>query len=532
MSMAGRMLRRLARARWRRLQRAVAEPLAVQRRVLRSLLIPVSRTVFGRDYGLDRLEPSDLDAFRRTMPLTTYESVYEYWQRAYYGEPDVIWPGQIRYWGMTSGTTSAAGHNKFIPITHRTIKSNKDGGLVTLAPYFVHSDDSSLFNSDSKGLFLGGSTTFGEIPNRHNPHGLPNYYGDNTGIMARHIPPWVRRFYAPGKDIAAIVNWEEKLEAIAERTRHEDIRMVSGVPSWMAILFDRIREKEHGRPIGEVWPNLRLFIHGGMNFAPYRELFHELIDREILYIDSYTATESGAISVQDLPGGPDHEDTAQLVIPDLETFYEFVPVEEAEKEFPESHTLDEIEADVEYAIVMTTNQGLLRYVVGDTVRFVDTSPPRFYLTGRLSAFLNFFGEHVTVREMDQALGYAAKRAHVAVKEYTVGAILPSPNHPTPQHRWYVEFQNKPPADMEAFARDIDKDLREHSLNRDYDAHRKGDHGLLPPVVQPVPPETFYVWMKRRKKLGAQNKVPRVLTPELEPSLCETLQELQRVTPRS
>ncbi|MGE0431056.1 MAG: GH3 auxin-responsive promoter family protein [Planctomycetota bacterium] len=449
--------------------------------------------------------------YQARVPVCTHEDVFPLWDRAMHGEPDVIWPGYIRYWGMSSGTSNSAGSNKYIPLSADTIRTNMQGGFDSVASYLWHSRDAGLLEPGSRMLFLGGSTSLTEIPSRVRP-GKPNWHGDNTGVAAQFIPWWVQRFYSPGRDLAWLDDWEEKVTRIAEQAVTQDIRFISGVPSWMAILFDRVRALSGGKLIGEVWPNLRAYVHGGMSFEPYRDLFAAQIGREIACIDTWSATEGGILSVADRPPMPGRAggDHAMLPLFDLGVFFEFVPVALADQRHPEAHTLDRVQADVEYVVVMTTNAGLFRYVVGDTVKFVETKPPRLLFSGRLSAFLNFFGEHVILSELDSAIAAASRETGSTVKDYTVVPLFPTPQRATPGHRWYVEFGNGSP-DLAQFSKALDADIRGVSRNLDYDSHRKADLGLMAPDVVAVPPGTFYEWMKQRGKLGGQNKVPRALT---------------------
>ena len=521
MSILGRLLRWRGVRRFSQLRERSRQPALWQNRLLSRLVRKGSRSEQGRSLGLDRVDT--LADFQARVPLCRHEDVHALWDRAMSGEPDVIWPGYIRYWGMSSGTTSAAGSNKYIPLSDDTIRTNMAGGFDSLASYLWHSRDGGLLDRGARFLFLGGSTSLTEIPSKFRP-GKPNWHGDNTGIAAQFIPWWIQRFYSPGRDLAWLGDWEQKVTAIAEQAVKQDIRLISGVPSWMAILFDRVRALAGGKKIGEVWPRLRAYIHGGMSFEPYRDLFRDQIGRDIVCVDTWSATEGGMLAVADtLHAGPRSGagDNAMLPLADQGVFFEFVPVELADQPHPESHTLDQVKTGVDYAVVMTTNAGLYRYVVGDTVKFVDTDPPRLLFSGRLSAFLNFFGEHVILSELDSAIAAAARETGSTVKDYTVVPLFPTPQRVTPGHCWYVEFGDGQP-DLSRFATALDTDIRTVSNNLDYDSHRKSDLGLLPPRVVAVPPGTFYEWMKRRGKLGGQNKVPRALTDN---ALIKTFAEL-------
>ena len=503
--LASKLLYALGQRRYAQLHARAHDPMRWQDALLRQFIDAGCDTVWGRERDYRHID--SLAAFQARQPLTRHADVVEYWNRAMAGERDVSWPGFTRYFGMSSGTTSAAGHNKYIPLTDAAIRTNKQGGFDALACYLGTTGDRALLADGGKFLFLGGSTTLTEVPSTHRPH-APSFHGDNTGIMTRLAPRLARRFTLPTHDFAFLGDWETKVERIAAQAADADVRVISGVPSWMAILFERLLAHTGKATIAEVWPNLRAFIHGGMAFAPYRALFEQLVGAPLAYLDSYTATEGGMIAIQDRAARDNGAEPDMLVLPDRGAFYEFVPVAHIDEPHPRAYTLAEAQVGEVYAIVMTTNAGLWRYVVGDTVVFTSLDPPRLRFAGRLAAFLNFFGEHVIQEELERAVAHAAKSFGVIVKDFAVAPVMPTPERATPGHRWFVEFAGDAPADLSAFASAIDSDIA--ATNEDYASHRAGDAGLLMPDVVVCPAATFYEWMKSRGKLGGQNKVPRVL----------------------
>jgi hypothetical protein len=490
------IVHRLAAKRLQQIRDLALDPARAQETVLNSLISRAWNTSFGRAHGLDRVR-SHRDWVRR-VPLSDYASMEPWWKRAMDGERDVCWPGQIRYWAISSGTTAG---EKYLPVSMDTIRGNRHGGLDAVAPCLAQADP-RLFSG--KLLFLGGSTTLRK-------HG-DNWIGDNTGIMTMHIPPIMRRWHTPGQRVAGMTNWEQKIEAAAEISARHDVRLLSGVPSWIILFAEKVLEKTGKKTLKQVWPNLALFVHGGMSIAPYRQRFLELVGGPIWCTDTYSASEGGMLGVQD-----DRDDPGMLALLDQGVFFEFVPEDELDSPAPARLTISQVEPGVDYAVVLNTDSGIFGYLVGDLVRF--TTRERFIFAGRIKHTLNAFGEHVSGGELDRAVEAACKATGAEVEEFAVAVSYPDAANAAGGHAYYIEFRREP-GDTGAFASAIDSTIR--AGNEDYAAHRTGEFGMRAPVVRALPRGKFYEWMKARGRLGGQNKVPRVLSQELEAELLQLL----------
>ena len=397
----------------------------------------------------------------------------------------------MRFWAISSGTTSG---EKFLPVSRETIANNKRGGFDSLVPHLVQ-DDGDLFAG--RMLFLGGSTALrrdGDV-----------MIGDNTGIMALHVPRCLRGLHAPSPEVRSLPSWEQKVARAAAETAACDLRMLAGVPSWIVLFGEAVLQhcRERGRPVetlAEVWPNLELFVHGGVTFAPYAERVRALVGKPIRYTDTYSASEGGMLAVQDARDAP-----GMLPLLDRSTFFEFVPHEELGRADARRLAAAEVEPGVDYAVVLTTDSGIVSYLVGDLVRFESVRPLRMVFAGRIAHTLNAFGEHVSGGELERAVAHAAARTDAAVSEFAVGVRYPSPGQPMGGHCYAVEF-HRAPGDVDAFATAIDDALQRG--NEDYATHRS--YGMLAPVVEALPPGTFLAFLQRRGKIGGQHKMPRVL----------------------
>jgi len=492
MSLIGTVAARMARRRMRVMQQNALAPRAPQQQVFERLLAGLQKTAFGRDHDLSQVRtPRDLAT---AVPLQTYQSLEPWWQRARRGERDVVWPGLTRFWAISSGTTSG---EKYLPVTSATIQNNRRGGFDSLVPHLVAAGG-QLFAG--KLLFLGGSTALREEGNV--------LIGDNTGIMARHVPRCLRGLHAPDAAVRAMPSWEDKVAAAAAQTADVDLRMLAGVPAWIILFGEAVLEhcRSNGRKVetlAEVWPNLQLFVHGGVAFAPYANRVHELIGKDIRYTDTYSASEGGMLAVQDLD-----DDAGMLPLLDRSTFFEFVPAAELGKDNANRFTIDEIETGVDYAVVLTTDSGIVSYLVGDLVRFTSREPLRLVFAGRSAHTLNGFGEHVSGGELDAAIAAAAAATDAIVSEYAVGVIYPTAEEAMGGHHYLVEFHREPD-DMAQFAAALDQRLQ--AGNEDYATHR--NYGLLAPAIDSMPAGEFLAFMHRRGKIGGQHKVPRVLDQE-------------------
>ena len=503
MRMIGAIATKIARRRLRAMRRNASSPAAPQRRVFERLMARMRDTAFGREHGLAAVEhPQDL---QRAVPLMDYQAMAKWWDRARAGERNVCWPGLTKFWAISSGTTSG---EKFLPVSADTIANNKRGGFDSLVPHLA-AGGGRLFGG--KLLFLGGSTQLrreGEV-----------WIGDNTGIMALHVPRCLRGLHAPDATIRALPSWEEKVARAAAQTAAVDLRMLAGVPSWIVLFGESVLAhcRANGRDVSclaDVWPNLQLFVHGGVTFAPYAERCRALVGRELRYTDTYSASEGGMLAVQDLT-----DDPGMLPLLDRSTFFEFVPQEELGKPDARRVTIDAVEPGVDYAVALTTDSGIVSYLVGDLVRFTGIDPLRLVFAGRTAHTLNGFGEHISGGELERAIAAAAAGTGAVVHEFAVGVRFPEPGQPMGGHAYMIEFHREPD-DLARFARRLDETLQQG--NEDYATHRT--YGLLPPAVEPLPPGTFLAFMKRRGKIGGQHKVPRVLD-------AAQLAELRRTIPK-
>lgn len=505
MSIFGRGMVALARARGLQLRARCADPRKWQEASLRQLLSRAEHTAFGRAYGFARIDGPR--AFRTAVPLHRYQDLAPWFERARNGEPDVTWPGVIRYFAMTSGTTAG---NKYLPISTDSIRQQQRGGFDPVASYLRWTADHQLFAA--KAILLGSTSTL-------DPNGAGVWVGDNTGIMARHMPRVVRSHYLPSPEVRAIRDWDLRLDALVREAFAQDVRLLAGTPSWFCALFDRLiaeanRRGQRARHVHDIWPHLSLMTGGGVRFEPYRHLIASRLGRHVPYVDVYNATEGGIMGVQDQKDEP-----GMLLLPDANVYYEFVPLEELGRAQPKRFSLWEVERDVVYALAVTTPSGLFSYLIGDCVRFTQLFPHRFEFEGRTAAFLNVCGEHVSQGELEQAVHAACLDQAVRLREFTVGADIGTGGGHTVRHVFFLEFDG-PPGDLELCSEAIDRTLSAH--NDDYKTHRTSISGLLPPKVCVLPQGAFERWMRLRGALGGQHKVPRVV---LDPAARAQLQAL-------
>lgn len=472
-------------------------PREAQERVLRRIVRKARDTQFAREHGLGAVRT--LADLARAVPLRDYAASQAWWARARAGEPDVCWPGRIRYWAITSGTTAG---EKLMPVSADTIRTNRLGGFDALVP-FLAQDPRDLFAG--RLVFLGGCTALREQG--------PIVVGDNTGIMARHVPRLLARRHAPSAAVRAIPGWEEKIARAADELVDADVRMISGVPSWLVLFGEAVLERARARgadaaDLRSVWPKLALFVHGGVVFEPYARRVRALFGEALTCIDTYSASEGGMLAVQDLPGS-----RGMLPLCDRGVVFEFVPLGELGAASPRRVPLAEVETGIDYAVVVTTDSGIFGYLLGDVVRFVSRAPLRLVFAGRVAHQLNVYGEHLSGAEIERAMAEVAQSSGAAVMEFASTAVISVAGDPLGGHLHFVEFDGTPP-EPRAFARALDAAIA--AGNEDYATHRS--HGVREPVVRPVPRGTFYAWMRHRGKLGGQNKVPRVLNDELRDSL--------------
>ena len=481
------------RRRLRQVARALAEPAATQERLLLGLVRRAAATEWGRAHGYARIRT--VRDFQRAVPPCHYEDAAPLWHRAFEGARDVAWPGHIRCFALSSGTTAEL--CKALPVSRDAIRANLRSGATVLGLCMRQAPEADL--PGGKTLYLGGSP-------RLEPRGAC-LQGDASGIVALHMPRLARRYRLPEPDVAAIADWEAKMEAICQRYLRSPVRVVAGLPSWTLVFFrhliDFAREHLGHRvdTVAEVWPEFRVFIHFGMAFEPYRKQFKELIGRPVANIDTYSSSEGGMNAIQ----GEQADPSMQLEL-DAGSFYEFVPLGEAARPEPARLTLGQVETGVDYALLLSTCSGIWAYHVGDVVRFTSLHPPKILVTGRTRLALNTFGEHVILGELEQALTETCRVTGAAIRDFTVAPIPATAADPRGAHLWLIEFDGAPPP-LGDFGAHLDAQLAEQNL--DYKLHRERDFGMRPPTFVALAPGTFVEWARRHDQLGAQHKIPRV-----------------------
>ncbi len=463
-------------------------PYDVQQEVFTKLVEQATRTTWGVQYGYDSI--ISIGEYQQRVPVSTYEDLKPYINRLREGEQNLVWPSEIKWFAKSSGTTSDK--SKFIPVSNEALEDcHFRGGKDVIAFYTRERPENGILKG--KALTLGGSAEVNKFSNQ-------SYFGDLSAVIIENLPFWAQIIRTPAAEIALIPDFEEKLEKIIRHTVTENVTSIAGVPSWNLVLLHAILDYTGKPNILEVWPNLELFTHGGVSFAPYREQFKKLIPTEKMsYLETYNASE-GFFGIQD---ELDRDD--MLLMLDLGIFYEFVPTEKLDDPNPPAYTVGEVETGVNYAMVISTNGGLWRYMIGDTVVFTSLFPHRIKISGRTSYYINAFGEEVILNNAERALMAACNATGAIVKEYTAGPVFMS-DHSKGAHQWMIEFDT-PPDNLARFGNVLDKSLC--SINSDYEAKRHKNITLKKPVIVSLEPGTFYKWMQKRGKLGGQNKIPRL-----------------------
>jgi hypothetical protein len=474
-----------------RVERYMLQPGETQDIWFHGLLETAKNTEFGKKYGFEDIKTHEQYAAR--VPIHDYDGVKDSINRMMHGERDVLWPGEVNWYSKSSGTTSDK--SKFIPVSPANLEEcHIAGSRDAMALLYQHRDDLEIFRR--KSLFMPGSlTSFAEYPS--------TYYGDVSAVLTQHMPFVARWFYTPDIETALLPNFEEKINRVAELcSQRDDIVMFGGVPTWLVVLFRIILEKTGKQNMLEVWPHLQAYMHGGVGFGPYRQTFKEFIPSDnFVYQEIYNASE-GFFGAQ-----ADFSRDDMLLLADNGVFYEFIPVEEWDKDHPKTVLLADVEIGRTYAILISSNNGLWRYQPGDTVVFTRRYPHCFRISGRTKQFINTFGEEVMVGDAEKALSTTCEALNVVVDEYTAGPVFfASSVSSRGGHEWVIEFQKEPP-DLQAFAIQLDQNLQK--INSDYEAKRFRDLALAPLLLRSVPRGTFLRWMKERGKLGGQSKVPRL-----------------------
>jgi len=465
-------------------------PHEVQDELFRKLIQTARTTEFGKKY--DFTSVNSYQHYRDRVPVCTYEDIFPYIERLMRGEQNVLWPTEIKWFSKSSGTTNA--RSKFIPVSQEALEDcHYKGGKDLLSIYVNNYPETRVF--DGKGLGVGGSHQLNEFDPSSS-----SYYGDVSAVIMKNLPLWAEFIRTPSLETALMSNWEEKIEKMARETAMENVTNIAGVPTWTVLLIQRIVELQKADTILDVWPNLEVFFHGAVSFKPYRSLFQTLIPKDqMVYWEIFNASE-GFFGIQDQKNSEE-----MLLMLDYGIFYEFIPMDELGKENPRVLRLSEVEIGKNYAMVISTNSGLWRYNIGDTVKFTSLYPYRIIISGRTKHFINAFGEEVIVENAESAITKACEATGAIIINFTAAPVFLETDKKG-GHEWIIEFKTKP-HDLLEFIHILDSTLRK--VNSDYDAKRTHDLALVAPKVHCVEEGTFYNWMKSRGKLGGQNKVPRL-----------------------
>lgn len=465
-------------------------PHDVQSELLDGLIKTGSTTEYGSKYGFRSI--GSYEDFRRNVPIVSYEQLYPYIARSMKGEQNVVWPTDIKWFAKSSGTTND--RSKFIPVSDEALEDcHMKGGKDMLSIYVNNYPEARIFTG--KSLVIGGSQQINQLDENGRSR-----YGDVSAVILKNLPLWAQFVRTPTLDIALMDEWESKIDKMANQTAEENVTSISGVPTWTIVLLEKILERKNVSDIMEVWPNLEIFFHGAVSFTPYEQLFKKLIPNSAMrYMETYNASE-GFFGIQDQPGSSE-----MLLMLDYGIFYEFIPMDQFGEEQPHAVPLWEVETHKNYAMVITSNGGLWRYQIGDTIRFTSLDPYRFRISGRTKHFINAFGEELIIENAEQAIAQACHKTNATVENFTAGPKYLDKGK-SGGHEWIIEFEQDPD-DLNRFGQILDETLRE--INSDYDAKRHKDMALRSPIIHAVKKGTFHSWMKKRGKLGGQNKVPRL-----------------------
>lgn len=467
------------------------QPLSVQQGMLAELLDTAKATEFGKKYHFSKLK--SYQEFAARVPLVDYESFSPYIEKTMRGKQQVLWPSPIQWFAKSSGTTGS--RSKYIPVSEESLEEcHYKGGKDMVSLYVNNFPDTKLFTG--KSLSIGGTLEKNPLL----PDGTART-GDVSAVIMQNLPIWAQFARTPSLETALMSDWEAKIERMARETMNENVTSIAGVPTWTLVLLQRILELKKAKHILQVWPNLEVFFHGAVAFGPYRNLFQQMIPSEKMrYMETYNASE-GFFGMQDQP----HSDELLLLL-DYGIFYEFIPTEELDKEQPEVISLEGVEVGKNYALVISTNAGLWRYKIGDTIKLTSTHPFRFRISGRTKHFINAFGEEVIVENAEVAIQYACEVTGATIANFTAAPRYFEESNSKGSHEWIVEFKSHP-SDLEQFADLVDSKLRE--VNSDYDAKRHKDLALQRLQMHSAPEGLFEAWLRKKGKLGGQHKVPRL-----------------------
>lgn len=464
-------------------------PHEVQSEWLRKLISAAKDTEWGKNYHYSEIKNSS--EYKERVPLQDYESLKIHIDRLRKGEQNLLWPSEIKWFAKSSGTT--ADKSKFIPVSMEALEEcHYRGGKDMVTIHCNNFEETQLFTG--KNLALGGSHDVYSFEN------YESYYGDVSAIIIKNLPAWAEFLRAPNLQIALMNNWDDKLEMLARNTMDENVTSIAGVPSWMYLLLKKILELKGKNHIHEVWPNLEVFFHGGVSLLPYREQFKNIFQSEkFAFLETYNASE-GFFGIQD-QGSSDE----LLLMLDYGIYYEFIPFDDNNTDATNTLTLEQVETDKNYEVVISTNAGLWRYRIGDTIRFTSLNPFRFKISGRTKHFINTFGEELVIDNAEKALSIACEKTNAIINEYTAGPVFMR-DKDSGAHQWLIEFE-RAPENLAYFTEVLDNALK--SINSDYEAKRYGNFVLKMPEITIIKPGVFYEWLKLKNKLGGQNKIPRL-----------------------
>jgi hypothetical protein len=463
-------------------------PIDTQQQVFNKLVGSAQFTEYGKKHDFEHI--NSIADFCRQVPINDYDTLKGYIHRTLEGEQNLLWPSPINWFAKSSGTTSDK--SKFIPISKESLDDNHyKAGKDVLTLYLKQFPDSKVISG--KCLVIGGSHQINQL-------NADSFFGDLSAVMLQNMPLYGQLIRTPDLSIALMDEWEEKIEMMAQTTMQENVTYIAGVPTWTIVLIKRILEIAGTKNLHDVWPNLELYIHGGVSFKPYRKQFETFFPNgNIHYLETYNASEGFFAAQNEL----DHE--GMLLFLNHGIFYEFMPMEEYGKEQPKTLTLKEVELNKNYALVISTNGGLWRYLVGDTVQFTSLDPFRIKVTGRLKHFINAFGEEVIIDNSDYAIAEACKQTGAVVNDYSAAPVYMTGDS-NGAHEWIIEFETLP-CPLDEFVTIMDKALQ--TINSDYEAKRHKDIALRMPIVHIMPKDGFKNWLKDKGKLGGQHKVPRL-----------------------
>lgn len=462
-------------------------PHDVQQEWMLELLHAAAKTEFGKKYDFKSIK--NYEQFKHQIPLQNYETLKPFIERTRRGEQNLLWSSDIKWFAKSSGTTDKS---KFIPVSKEFLDGcHYNGGRDMITFQCINNPQTKLFTG--KNLALGGSFKTDHF-GKHD-----SFHGDVSAIIIQNLPMWAEYFRAPDASIALMDNWEEKLEKMAQSMANENVTSLAGVPSWMLVLIKRILEIKQATTLKEIWPNLEVYFHGGVSFTPYKQLFENLFNNtNVAFMQLYSASE-GFFGIQD-----ERISNEMLLMLDYGIYYEFISFEDIELENPPVINLEQVQLNKDYSLLITTNAGLWRYQLGDTIKFTNLSPYRFIISGRTKQYINAFGEELMVHNAELALNTACEKTHAHVLDFTVGPVYMDKQ--TGAHQWLIEFE-KTPENLDYFTFILDETLKQ--TNSDYEAKRFNNYVLQLPSVTLMPKGIFYSWLKSKNKLGGQHKVPRL-----------------------